>query len=338
MSISQISVLLIRTSDNSQDITLRLFRLLKKTNNMKPFLFSIAFILTLLCQAQEVLILGTVHHFKDEYKSRQNFQQVIDNLIDYNPDIICIEAIPVSDTSSLKEIWPKNMNRADSLKRALDTGKYNSLATQKQLKGAELYANYDFWNAYYQWDSIGGGSPGPFKSYNRRLTNSEYGLIVFPVARKLKKNRFLNIDYRVGEKKFLNENNKVFKKLLFKLKLKPIKSYLRIQKQYKKEHENGTLIEFVNGPVFQNAFPNLIDNLTNYLKKSNEARSVKDSWHRRNRIMAERIQKATIETNSTKVLVTVGAAHVSHIKYYLEQMGITVKTYGELLSQYTKSN
>ena len=127
------------------------------------------------------------------------------------------------------------------------------------------------------------------------------------------------------------------KQLLFNFKLKPIRAYMRIQKKYKKEHENGRLIDFVNEPEFQNSFSNLIDELPNKLPRSKEAKSVKDSWHHRNKIMAKRIYDSAIVGGASKVLVTVGAAHVTHIKYYLEQFECEVTTYGELIHQQSKA-
>ncbi len=306
---------------------------------MKTIICICSLIITFLCQAQkiEILILGTVHHFKNEFKSLQNFKKVQDDLVSYNPDIICIEATPTSDTLSLKEIWPKNMKRADSLKEDLASGKFDSIASDIQLQGAMYYSNYDFWNAYFLWDSSE-DSINPFSNYHRNQSNSEYGNIVFPAARKLGIEKFQNIDYRYGENAFLTSNNKVMKKLIFNLKLKPIRTYLKIQKKYKKEHENGRLMEFVNEPEFQNSFTHLIDELPNKLPRSEEAKSVKDAWHLRNRIMAERIYNSAQTNQASKVLVTVGAAHVTHIKNYLEQLGCDVTTYGEFLSQKSKTH
>ncbi len=304
---------------------------------MKTIICIFSFFFSIWCHAQkiEILILGTVHHFKDEYKFLQNFKKVQNDIASYNPDIICIEAIPINDTLSLKEIWPKNMLRADSLKKDLQNRNFDNIATEKQLQGAHLYSNYDFWNAYFLWDSLenSNSSPGPFSKYHRNLNNSEYGNIVFPAARKLGITKLQNIDYRYGENAFLENNNKVMKKLLFNLKLKLIRSYLKIQKKYKKANENGRLIEFVNEQEFQDSFSTLIDELPDKLPRSEEASSVKDSWHQRNRIMADRIYASAHSNNASRVLVTVGAAHVSHIKYYLEQLECRVTTYGELLHQ-----
>lgn len=296
--------------------------------------------LTTLCQAQqtEVLIIGTIHHFQEEYKKLQQFETVQDDLVSFSPDIICTESISIDDSLSLAEIWPNTLEKADLLQQALVSGKYDSIATPLQLKAAQLWSNYDFWNAYYYWDSLAvNQTPGPFGKYHRNLSNSEYGNLVFPVARKLGITLLQNIDFRDGENIFLENQNKAFKQLLFHFKLKPIRTYIRLQKKYKKAEKAGAIIPFINSPEFQGSFGNLIDELPNKLKKSEEAQFVRDYWHNRNKIMAERIHTSAVKLDAKKVLVTVGSAHVGHIKYYLQQLGYSVLTYGELLSEKSKA-
>ncbi|MEQ9405389.1 MAG: DUF5694 domain-containing protein [Cyclobacteriaceae bacterium] len=304
---------------------------------MKSVIYTCLIALSILCQAQrlDIMIVGTVHHFDDEYKHLQNFEKIQNDIIAFNPEIICIEAIPINDTLSLKEIWPKNMKRAEELSNQLSQNAFDSVATPIQIKGAVRFAEYDFWNAWYLWDSllINGGTAGPFSEYHRKLQNSEYGNIVFPAARTVGIRKFQSIDYRVGEQLFLENQNKALKKLLFKFKWKPLGTYMRLQKKYKKAQKSGQLMAFVNRDEFQSSFATLIDELPTKLKKSEEAKNVKSSWHRRNKIMADRIYEAALSTNSTRVVVTVGSAHVGHIKYYLEKLNCSVITYGELLSQ-----
>ncbi len=238
----------------------------------------------------DVTIIGTAHYFKDEYKPLQDFGSVQDFIVELNPDIICIEAIPTYDTSSLKEIWPRTMKRADALADTLDSLDSYS---QKIIKGGEAYSRYDLWNAYYYWFQVEqqNDTLGYFSKYQKKLSNSEYGLIVFPAAQKLGIDRFSGIDYRDGEDEFLANNQKVFKKLFFKLKWKPLKTYLRTQKKYKKAEKEGKLIEFINGDEFQKSFSQLIEEIPERLPKSEEARNIKQYWLNRNQIMANRIIK-----------------------------------------------
>ena len=278
-----------------------------------------------------ITIIGTAHYFDDEHKSLQNFEKAKNFIIDLNPDIICIEAIPTYDTLSMREIWPSTMAKADQLRDTLEYLDY----TGRLLQGAEYYTHYDLWNAYYQWFQVQqvGDSLGYLHQFQRKLGNSEYGLLVFPAAQALGVSRLYGIDYRVGERDFLTNNSKVLKSLLFKLKWKPLRTYIGTQKKYKKANEAGLLMEYINGDEFQQSFSALIDNIPTRLKKSEAAKDVKAYWAQRNQVMADRVIEAARAQGASSVLLTVGSAHVTHIRRSLESRGHQVATYGEYLSK-----
>ncbi|MEM7296658.1 MAG: DUF5694 domain-containing protein [Bacteroidota bacterium] len=281
-----------------------------------------------------ITIIGTAHYFDDEYQSKQSFDDVQDFIVDLNPDIICIESIPIEDSLSLKEIWPNTMKRADRLRDTLQYDEAWIGANEEIIKGAHFYASYDFWNGYYHWFSSikNGDSLGYFQSLHKNLKNSEYGLMVFPAAKKLGIEKFYGIDYRDGEKDFLEANSKVLKKLFFGVKWKPLGTYLKTQKKYKRAEREGQLIEFINGDEFQNAFSQLIDDLPKRLPKSKEAKFIQTYWLNRNLIMADRIIKVARDQKANDVLLTVGSAHVTHLQQYLEAAGHHVTTYGQILN------
>ncbi len=278
----------------------------------------------------EITIIGTAHYFDDDHKSLQNFEAVQNFIVDTNPDIICIEAIPTNDTLSMKEIWPKTMKRADKLRDTLEMLDYSQLA----LTGANYYTSYDLWNAYYHWYQVQaqGDSLYYLSKFHRNLNNSEYGLMVFPAGLKLGVRQFHGIDYRYGESEFMTNNKKVLKKLLFGLKWKPLKIYLKTQKKYRQAEEEGRLMEYINSSEFQDSFSNLIDDLPVRLPKSEEAKQVRAYWLKRNEIMANRLIERAEEQQATKVLLTVGSAHITHMRRFLEAKGHSVKTYGEFVN------
>ncbi|WP_421764273.1 DUF5694 domain-containing protein [Ekhidna sp.] len=297
---------------------------------MKNILASILIGISVLASGQDqlnVTIIGTAHYFNPDYQTIQNFGAVQDFILELNPDIFCIESIPVNDTLSLQEIWPNTMKRADKLKDSL---RAYSIADV----GATYYANYDFWNAYYQWHLkiLSGDSSQGFSKYHKDQSNSEFGLMIFPAAQKLGIPYLYGIDYRDGEGEFMSANNKVLKRLFFSLKWKPLRIYLKTQKRYKKAEKTGQLIEFINSPEFQDAFSSLIDNLPQRLPKSEEAKFIKAYWLNRNKVMAERIVETAQVNGARKVLLTVGSAHVTHIQRFLEEMGHSVTTYGQILN------
>ncbi len=294
-------------------------------------------LLSTLCQAQqlEVFIFGTTHAFNEDHIELQDFEKAQKALVNFDPDIFCIESIPSTDTASLKEIWPNTMKRADKLSLRLENGLADSIDNPDLLKAANFYTQYDIWNAWYYWNTelVKGNSIEPFSKYNRKVTNSEFGRIVFPAARTLEVDQFYAVDYRAGESEFLANNNKVLKQLLFRFKWGTLKSYLKVRKQYKKSEKNGQLIEFINGPVFQNSFSDLIDVLPVKLPKTPEAQEVQDYWLNRNKIMADRLIQRASENNAKRIVLTVGSAHVGHIQKFLEAQGHTVYTYSEILEQ-----
>jgi hypothetical protein len=279
-----------------------------------------------------VTLIGMTHHFKSEYLDAQELGTVNTFIYNLDPDIICIEAIPPEDTSSLKEILPKTMKRSVHVR---DTLPYFNTCPRKVYKGANRYSAYDYWNAYYQWylAEQSGDSLGYFSAFYPDQSNSEFGLIIFPGADRLKKNELYGIDYREGEDEFLEKNNRVLKKLFFSFKWKPIRTYLKARKEYKKAEKSGSLLAFINSSAFQHSFSNLINELPNRLPKSEDAIFIKSYWQNRNRIMAERVIAIASAQNAQNVLVTVGGAHVLELKKYLEEEGHTVQTYGELMGK-----
>ncbi len=291
----------------------------------------------------EVTIIGTSHAFQKEYQDKQDFERVQEYIIDQHPDIICIEAIPTTDTLSLQEIWPNNMRKADKMREALaekghipfTPDSYASTLESMRFRGASSFASYDFWNAYYHWFQVvqEGDSLMQFAPYMRNLDRSEYGLMVYPAAMKLGIDHFFPIDYRAGEKGFLANNQKVLKKLLFRFKWKVLGSYMKTQKHYKKAEKEGRLMEFINGPEFQVAFSNLINGLPQKLPKVAEAQAVKEYWLNRNEIMANRIIETARSQKANTVVLTVGSAHVGAIKAALEKQGHVVRTYGDFINK-----
>lgn len=304
---------------------------------MKSFITLCLFAITVMASAQRkmnITIIGTSHYFSDAYQSHQSFEEVQDFIVDLNPDIICIESIPTDDTLSLQEIWPNTMKRADHLRDTLQYKEAWESTNETILEGANYYACYDFWNGYYKWFSaiLEGDSLGYFHSYQKNLKNSEYGLMVFPAAKKLGIEKLHGIDFRDGEQEFLDANSKVLKKMFFGFKWKPLGTYLKTQKKYKRAEKEGRLIEFINSGEFQDAFSQLIDDLPNRLPKSEEAQFIQTYWLNRNKIMAERIIQVAQDEQAKDILLTVGSAHVTHIQRNLEAAGHTVITYGEILT------
>ena len=300
---------------------------------MKTIITTVLLGISLLVSGQklDITIIGTAHYFKDDYQQLQDFETVQNFITQLNPDIICIEAIPIDDTLSLIEIWPNTMKRADKLKDTLENITFDS---EQVMIGSQYFSSYDFWNGYYQWFQAldEGDSLGYFGKFYPDQSKSEFGLIIFPAAGQLGKEKLYGIDYRANEKEFMKSSNKVMKKLIFNFKWKPLRTYIKVQKSYKQAEKNGKLIAFINGDEFQNAFPKLIEDLPRRLPKSEDAHFIRDHWLQRNEEMANRIIKTAQAENANNILLTVGSAHVTHIRRFLEAKGHQVTTYGQILN------
>lgn len=331
---------------------------------------SIVSIITTVAQSNlqqiEVLILGTVHDFKEEHKNIQHFEEVISSLQNFNPEIICIESIPIRDTLSLQEVRSKKVTIADGVlkEKQLDRSTLGTLIDRllsdvsnnpkdyesRAKLAMALYANYDFWNAYYHFtildkafekvdDSTQRKSNAKllyssYIDYKKIILNEgggEYGNIVFPLADKLNLNYLRNVDYRKDEGEFLSLTKKILPRLLLNFKaFKLLKRFKTIKKTYTKAEANGTLIDYVNTPEFRSVLTEVLDELSEKWCTCKKARRIQELWLTRNKIMAERIIGQIRESGSKKILVTLGTAHVDFVKRYLEQdYGVKVTTYYE---------
>ena len=90
---------------------------------MKSFILIFTLCLSISSVGQQkidITIIGTNHYFDEKYQSLQDFEAVQDFIVNLDPDIICIESIPIDDSLSLAEILPNSMKRADRLRDTLE--------------------------------------------------------------------------------------------------------------------------------------------------------------------------------------------------------------------------
>lgn len=321
-------------------------------------------------QEVEILLLGTQHEFQDSLLDRQNFETIRMELAQFNPNIICIESIPLKDTASLNEVRSKQIEVASRLKQEKQLATNEALVEQLLIKlnqnpddllvrselANQLYANHDFWNAYYHYFILGRNLPnatptdfsGLRKSFaldsmhtriHQREKFTEYGNVVFPLADFLNQPYLVNIDYRADEAEFLKRVKRAFIGTIFNLKIFKLKKRFKQQEKAMLEAErNGELIEFINAPEQRAFYLDMIDNSHRFLKSKNMRRVVA-LWELRNEIMAQRILDAAFEQKANRVLVTVGAFHIPFIQRYLEaNERIKVITYDQLQTNLSVKN
>ena len=200
-----------------------------------------------------------------------------------------------------------------------------------------LYANHDFWNAYYHYFVLDRdlsnltateGLDDLRKSFAmdsihnrvaRRQARGEYGNIIFPVAVELGILSFHNIDYRADEEEFLKRAKKAAIGTLFNLKIFKLKKLMKkMQRDMALAEQEGRLMEWINSEGQQKLYLDLIDNSDHFLKSKNMRKAV-ELWEFRNRVMAKRVIAAINESGAKRVMVAFGAFHLPFVKRYLEQ-------------------
>ncbi|MCE7993964.1 MAG: hypothetical protein HEP71_18390 [Roseivirga sp.] len=319
-------------------------------------------------QEVEILLVGTQHVFTDSLKERQNFEQIKSRLVGYRPDIICIESVPVTDAASLREVRSRQMEVADRIRteKGIDTynldkhigrlmsdlkSRPNDLKLRSELAN-HLYANHDFWNAYYHYFVLDKGlnkleskagiesviSTFALDSIHSRIAKreakGEYGNIVYPVADELGILSFHNIDYRADEVEFLKRTKKAAIGTLFNLKIFKLKKLTKkMQQDMLLAEQEGRLMDWINSEEQQELYLDLIDNSSRFLKSKNLRKAV-ELWEFRNKVMAERILAAARESEADRVMAVFGAFHLPFIKRYLAQHAeVKVVMYHELSVQ-----
>ena len=315
--------------------------------------------LSLAANGQEkplILLVGTTHEFQDSLKARQNFRGHIERLIEMKPDLICIESIPTWDTVSLKQVRGPSVSRAKKLRdeKQLHPTELENIINELQhllLASPEnfvvrsklanaYYANFDFWNAYYHWyilhDHLRGRSTEDQQKLVESLTrdslhlrafnnqaNTEFGNLIFPLAHKLNVIHLENIDDRADDAKFQKLSKHIVKRLLLNLKVfRALRIYKELVREAKAAELNGNLIELINDDAYLNRLVTNIDRLSTRWVKSKKAHQAQQLWYVRNERMAGRIKNISIEKQSKRVIVFVGAAHIKFIARELEKVGL----------------
>lgn len=316
----------------------------------------------LFAQEPTILLLGTTHQFTDTVDV---FGDIRNQIKDFAPDIICIENIPTWDTLSLNNIWSDILPVAARLRKEQELETVDLPSLQNQLLAsiqtkpkdpalhAQLanvyYAQHNFYNAYYHWfelarlleksdevdqaliprlalDSI-------YLRVAERQSSTEYGHIVFPVATELGIHHLESIDERGEDPAFQKHSKKLFKRLIFNLKIfKAMKIYKKEQKKLS-DAPGDEVMAYLNSEAFRSFLEGVIKELPTRWSRSKKTKELVRLWEERNERMANRIEGVIQAKRPERVLVVFGAAHVPAVKRYLDEAGrykvITFDEWGE---------
>jgi len=308
-----------------------------------------------------ILLIGTVHSF--DKVNPMSFDSVMQKLRDFQPNIICIENIPPNDKLSLEAVRTSLMQHADSvrikkqlvdvdledlIKKKQDQLKANpnDLLARSNLANA-LYVKYDFWNAYYHWhvlyeraidqdqelsaDLIASLlNENWHESIYKRHQSTEFGHLVYPIAKELQFLHLYNIDERSEDAVFQQHSKKLALRLLFNFKIFKLLKYYKAQKKLLEELPSEEVFYHVNSPVFQQELNQLIAEADTKWSRSKKTTELVQIWERRNEEMAKRILERSKVSNAQNILVFFGAAHVNSVKKYLVKESINVLTFNDL--------
>lgn len=312
----------------------------------------------------QILIVGTIHEFQDSLKSKQKFPELINKLRTFKPDMICIESIPTWDTVSLFQVRKSTMESAQKLRITKQIQTHNILDEILRLReilktdsenlmarfelANSLFANHDFYNAYYHWFILQQQLESDSSLINNELKESfaldsillktfkshqktEFGNIIFPLAHEESILHLENIDDRSNDSEFKELGKSIPKRLVLNLKVfKAVKIYKQLQREALEAEEQGELVDLLNSQVYQNKIVIPIDNLDKDWIKSKKTRCIKQLWYTRNERMAARITRAIAVKKPRQVIVFFGAAHIGFVARELRKnTQFSVSTYSE---------
>lgn len=310
----------------------------------------------------KILLVGTAHEFRSEFRSRQNFDSLVRKLAHFDPDLICIESIPVWDTASLRQVRARQLDQAEKLRTLTHWKNADSVikASSERLKqfpqdlrlrenlANAFFITHDFWNAYYHWyvlmeyrlkadkkaltSLVGSFSDTLIRRAYLRQQTSEFGNVIFPLAGALGIVHLENIDDRADDQRFQTLGKHAAKRLILNFRIfKALRIYKKMKRETEDAEEEGRLLDAINDAKFQAGLVKVIDDFPERWVKSRKAKTLWDIWNTRNSRMADRIAEATRNSKSRRVIVFFGAAHIEFIRRTLAQSpDIEVILYNDL--------
>jgi hypothetical protein len=296
---------------------------------------------------KEILLVGSIHHIDSAFAG--NWHKLKTTLLNYKPDMICVEYRLPTDTLSLQNSMGKNIfYRLDSIGRSWITEENKlseeSLPFRAEIKKfSQYYVTADFANAnfhafklnrYFERELDKNSSNGIVKQV-RRIKNSlmrnEYWNVVFPVADSLK----ISYLYPVDDWTYNLDFSLAYQSWSAELKgTDHLKKWTDFFAEFGKT-ENARIqsldaLEFVNAAEWQKN--------TDYgqskilLDAGNKSyQEWVDLWHKRNNKIASNILEVTNKHQSTRTAVVFGYMHIPVIKAGLAALdkNFTVKNYGQ---------
>lgn len=330
-------------------------------------------------QKIEVLVVGTAHNYKLDINN--DFEISTNAVKTFNPDIICTEYLSLdNETKQVIEQYygERFIKRRDFLKSKSIISEQNAPKIIKKnvavLQESNNYhqtrmdlalayfLNYDLGNAHFQVYQLMTANLGSEELVHLQKTldikdslfrytarkNSEYAMMVFPLAIELKKQKLYGIDCQRYEtpwnvawetsdsllKQFENrlyaDSNQVDNRKAIDVLNKFYSDYQASQKLYGTAQKTGTLNQFANSKAYDELgyWGDFLRDDVRALKGfPTEIFAEKHKyWQLRNEEMVANILKTAKQTKAKRLVVFVGASHRKILHDLLEKApNVTVK-------------
>jgi Family of unknown function (DUF5694) len=304
------------------------------------------------------LVLGTPHlnGLGEKYTPRL-LDNVVKKLLEFRPDLICIESLPgevieimksKQDSDTLQQFVGPWLQIAPKMQKRLKLSRFEAEQTVKKMLKKKLsakgrlelipymVANYDEVSAVLQWSYLPEAArqtqtvvPKPIAKSLEKLLYSpnEYYSIGVRLARKLKLQSIVPIDDH-NSSVSLNLTMKQYKREWEKA----VSLFTKQNKNHMEEHSRRfkTAIDkkdllpfyvYCNSPAYSRKVWELEGKSWLRLDSpSNFGRYRLLTWEVRNLNMASHIRQAMMFHSGKKVLVVVGSSHKVFLERYLKQM------------------
>jgi len=304
----------------------------------------------------KLLILGTFHFLQHDFKKYpQNFESLKERLLEYRPEVICVEWLPPSEKNDIynreytniinlvvRKVAPskkQDLANIEELLKKIQPGPDNLLLQARIVY--HLYITRDYVNAwYYKYllDSFTGELtldiqnqikdilPASIMKHLNKFNGHEIEKLLFPIAKQLGVKRLCPIDY-IGDVKAQNEYYKKFsEKLVEKQKYNPLTEMAdKIQKPiddwFTEDKKNGTSLCFekINSGDFIRKVHNIHMNAYfSFFYDKNFQLLYELNIERRNWKIYNLILEAIKANIGKKTLVLIGLSHKPFLERYFK--------------------
>ncbi len=282
----------------------------------------------------QIVVLATKHTIREEDK--RDVEIILERLKSYGPDLIATEQSPHYDLSSLKKYEPKYYKTFTTLREKynyssdmlLDSIRYyhrkaddDSIIHLAHL--ARLYyvlgdrSNYQFY-IYRVREVAGKSSPDEaekaveiigkdlYERVSKRVKNSEYGNIVFPLAGHMGITKMVPVDHQAKADSFVYWQKRHYEVLISKHSRS---GYDSIMAAYMETHEvdNGLLEQ--NTHEYLETFKDFHREIPGLDYDSLCMANTLMYWDYRNEIAISRLDSAMKANGSKRALITFGGMH-----------------------------